>query len=151
MEHSTQSASERRYFNLDISGVGYLNDIRNIELDTGNRFLCVRIRALQGPDDAVEYIQFDCVAVGAEAKGKLMHLMAAVKDGDRKVLAHFRISGLGVRPFVYPASHERRGETGFNLKSRLVALGTVKVDGEPVAAFQTSGKRGPGRIPGDPL
>lgn len=136
---TSKQPSGRRYFNLDISGVGYLNDIRDVELDTGNRFLSVRIRALLGPDDKVEYQTFDCVAVGAEAKGKLMHLKAAGVAGDRKVLAQFRLSGLTVRPFVYPASHERRGETGFNLKSRLVALGVVKVDGVPVAAFQPPG------------
>lgn len=140
---TSKQPSERRYFNLDINGVGYLNDIRDVELESGNRFLSVRIRALQGPDDKVEYRTFDCVAVGAEAKGKLMHLKATAACDDRKVLAQFRISGLTVVPFLYPASHERRGETGFNLRSRLVALGVVKVDGVPVAAFQQAGSRRP--------
>ena len=59
--------SETAYFDLHITGLGYLNRIREVKLRKGESFLACDIAALNGPIDSPEYRRFDVRVTGEEA------------------------------------------------------------------------------------
>jgi hypothetical protein len=127
----TQSISdEPRYFDLHARGIGYLNRIREVQLQRGPAFMACDIAALHGPADAVQYTRFDCKVSGAEAERLVRRCWDAV-NAQKKVLVAFRISDLWVDPFLYEKG-ERAGQPGASLKARLLYLGWIKIDGQLV-------------------
>ena len=127
----TQSISdEPRYFDLHARGIGYLNRIREVQLQRGPAFMACDIAALHGPADAVQYTRFDCKVSGAEAERLVRRCWDAV-NAQKKVLVAFRISDLWVDPFLYEKG-EKAGQPGASLKARLLYLGWIKIDGQLV-------------------
>ena len=127
----TQSISdEPRYFDLHARGIGYLNRIREVQLQRGPAFMACDIAALHGPADAVQYTRFDCKVSGAEAERLVRRCWDAV-NAQKKVLVAFRISDLWVDPFFYEKG-EKAGQPGASLKARLLYLGWIKIDGQLV-------------------
>lgn len=124
-----ESQEKSKFFNLDINGIGYLNRVREVTPDQGSPFLSVTIAALRGPVDNVQHTHFDCVVVGEAAKDLSRQLKLAV-DGDLKVLVGFSLSDLQAETFTFKQG-ERAGDTGINLKSRLLRFQWIKVDGKP--------------------
>ncbi len=121
---------KQSYFNLNTSGIGYMNRIRTVTPKRGESFLCCDITALMGPTDNVEYVRFDCRVTGAEAKKLVLRCENAVKD-KRKVLVNFRLGDMYIDTFIY-AKGDRKGETGISLKVRLLYIGFIKIDGKEV-------------------
>ncbi|OUE53914.1 hypothetical protein AZ003_002821 [Citrobacter freundii] len=122
--------NEKTYFNLNTSGLGYVNRVRTVTPKRGAPFLCCDIAALCGAADAVEYVRFDCKVTGSEARKLIARYEQAVSE-KRKVLIHFRLGDLYVDMFTY-SKGERKGETGVSLKARLLYIGFIKIDGEVV-------------------
>lgn len=124
----TQSISdEPKYFDLHARGIGYLNRIREVQLQRGPAFMACDIAALHGPADAVQYTRFDCKVSGAEAERLVRRCWDAV-NAQKKVLVAFRISDLWVDPFLYEKG-EKAGQPGASLKARLLHIGWIKIDG----------------------
>ena len=73
---------------------------------------------------------------GKQAKAVVRALQAAV-EGDHKVLVSFILSDLYAEVFTYKKG-EKAGETGISLKARLLRIGWVKVDGEPLEIEQAA-------------
>ena len=118
-----------KYFDLHIQGIGYLSRAREVKPKRSSPFLAVDITAIHGPADDVQRVRFDSKIAGAEAQNVIRDLMAEINDRDRKVLAAFKLGDLYVDQFTYE-SGEKAGQTGTSLKTRLLRLAWVKVDGE---------------------
>ncbi|EBM3802261.1 DUF3577 domain-containing protein [Salmonella enterica] len=118
--------SEKTYFNLYTSGLGYVNRVRTVTPKRDEPFLCCDIAVLSGAADDVDYVRFDCKVTGSKAR-KLIARCEQTVNEKRKVLTHFRLGDLYVDMFTY-----RKGETGVSLKARLLYIGLIKIDGEVV-------------------
>ncbi|MCY4264618.1 MAG: DUF3577 domain-containing protein [Gammaproteobacteria bacterium] len=129
MNDSQTNPEKPKFFDLDINGIGYLNRVREVTPENGNPFLCVNIAAIRGPADNVRHTYFDCVVAGDEAKVLVRQLMPAVA-ADMKVLVGFHLSDLQAETFTFK-SGDRSGSTGVSLKSRLLRLKWIKVEGQP--------------------
>jgi hypothetical protein len=122
--------SEKTYFDLHISGLGYLNRVREVKPKKGDSFLACDIVALNGSADAPEYRRFDCRVSGKEAQHLVRRCQQAV-DAKRKVLIGFKLGDLWTDIFTY-AKGKHAGEQGVSLKARLLYIRWIKVDGELV-------------------
>lgn len=136
------SSSEKSYFDLHITGLGYLNRIREVKPKKGDPFLACDIAALTGPNDAPEYRRFDVRVSGSEAQHLIRRCKESVK-AECKVLIGFRLGDLWVDTFTF-SKGERAGQQGVSLKARLLFVNWLKVDGqlvykaEPKTAEETS-------------
>jgi hypothetical protein len=127
---STAPRSEKKFFDLHIDGVGYVNRIRQVKPKRGEPFLACDISALVGPADAVEYRRFDCRVSGKDAQHLIRRCEQAVGEA-KKVLVGFRLGDLWTDVFTY-SKGPKEGQTGVSLKARLLLIRWIKVDGETV-------------------
>lgn len=129
-----QPTETQGFFDLHITGIGYLNRIREVKPKKGEAFLACDITALNGSSDAPEYRRFDVRVSGNEAQRLVRRCEQAVAAG-KKVLISFRLGDLWTDVFTY-AKGEKAGQTGVSLKARLLFIGWIKVDGEMVYRSQ---------------
>lgn len=122
--------NDNHYFNLLISGVGYLNRVRNVIPKKGEPFLCCDIAALRGEVTEAGHTRFDCRVSGKEAQKLVLRCMNAFEQ-KRKVLIQFRLGDLYAETFTW-SKGERKGETGVSLKAHLLHIGLIKIDGKEV-------------------
>lgn len=127
---SPSTLPTQSYFDLHITGVGYLNRIREVTPDRGEAFLGCDIAALNGPANKPEYRRFDVRVSGTDAQHLVRRCWEAV-DAERKVLIGFRLGDLWTDVFTYKRG-KHAGETGVSLKARLLFINWIKVDGETV-------------------
>lgn len=133
--------SDETYFDLHITGLGYLNRIREVNLKKGESFLACDIAALNGPTDGPEYRRFDVRVTGEEAKDLVRRCAKAV-ESERKVLVGFRLGDPWVDTFTY-SKGINKGQFGVSFKARLLLLNWIKIDGvvvhkrEPVTQDNT--------------
>lgn len=118
-----------KYFDLHLNGIGYLSRAREVKPKRSNPFLAVDVTAIHGHADDVQRVRFDARVTGAEAQKVIRDLMDGINDRDRKVLAAFKLGDLYLDQFTYETG-EKAGQTGISLKTRLLRLAWVKVDGE---------------------
>lgn len=130
-----QDSSQPKYFDLHVTGIGYLNRVREVKPERGQPFLAVDISALHGDAANIEYTRFDCRVSGKEAQEIVRRLMPAISS-DRKVLVGFRIGDPYAETFTYERG-ERQGQTGVSLKARLLKIAWAKVDGEAFVLPET--------------
>lgn len=126
--------SENKYFDLHITGLGYLNRVRLVRPKKGASFYACDIVALHGDAGAPDKTRFDCRVSGADAE-RLIKTAKTYVDEDRKVLIGFKLGDLYPETFTYRKG-EKAGETGISLKARLLRVAWVKVDGETVYTAQ---------------
>lgn len=126
----SNSSHEATYFDLHITGLGYLNRIREVSPRKGGNFLACDIAALNGPSDSAEYRRFDVRVSGTKAQQLVRRCSQAVKD-KRKVLIGFRLGDLWADTFVYEKG-QNAGKHGVSLKARLLFISWIKVDGKQV-------------------
>ena len=115
--------NKTKYFDLYLTGIGYVNKVREVTPEQGNPFWSVELTAY-----------FDCIVAGEEAKDLARQLQCLVETGS-KVLAGFKLSDLSATPFIYKQG-TRTGEPGVRLRSRLLRFDWIKVDGQPFLAPQ---------------
>jgi hypothetical protein len=118
-----------KYFDLHISGLGYLSRAREVKPKRSIPFLAVDMTAIHGNADDVQRVRFDAKVAGSEAQKVIRDLMDDINNRDRKVLAAFKLGDLYLDQFTYETG-EKAGQTGISLKTRLLRLAWVKVDGE---------------------
>ena len=118
-----------KYFDLHVTGIGYLGRAREVPVRRGEPFLAVEINALHGAADQVDYTRFDCRVTGGEAQMLVRQFMSRINDRDAKVLVGFRLGDLYPDVFTYQTG-DKAGQTGVSLKARLLKIQWVKVDGE---------------------
>ncbi|MFZ5593700.1 MAG: STY4534 family ICE replication protein [Pseudomonadota bacterium] len=135
----SQANQDQKYFDLHISGIGYLNRVREVQVKRGQPFLAVDVSALHGDAEDVQYTRFDCRVSGSEAQEVIQLLLPEIQAG-KKVLASFKLGDLYTDTFVYEKG-EKKGQTGVSLKARLLIIHWAKVDGKhvlPVASDASS-------------
>lgn len=119
--------SEPKYFDLYTTGIGYLNQIRQVTPSEGSPFWAATVAALRGSADNAQYTYFECRAAGKATQDLLRRLQPAV-DGEHKVLVGFTLSNLHAETFTFKKG-DKAGETGISLKARLLRMSWAKVDG----------------------
>ncbi|MCG5526606.1 DUF3577 domain-containing protein, partial [Ectothiorhodospira haloalkaliphila] len=141
----SETMSDTQYFDLHISGLGYLNRAREVSVRRGEPFLAVEVNALHGAADDPQYTRFDCRVNGQEAQALIRQYLDQINDRGRlaadgttlrhKVLAGFRLGDLYPEVFTHQKG-SRQGQTGVSLKARLLKLHWLKVDGRMVYQAQ---------------
>lgn len=126
----TTSSTDKSYFDLHVTGLGYVNRIREVKPRKGDAFLACDIAALNGPSDKPEYRYFDVRISGTDAQHLIRRCKDAV-DAEKKVLIGFRLGDLWPDLFTYTKG-KRQGEAGVSLKARLLFVSWIKVDGKLV-------------------
>lgn len=127
----TTQTQQTNFFNLHTSGIGYLNDIREVTPKKGNPFLACRISALTGDSTAPEYRFFDTNIVGKDAEKLIRRCQKAVNEG-KKVLISFVLADLWTDTYVVAkdTKYHKKGDTAVSLKARLIRVKMIKIDGE---------------------
>ncbi|HDL5918264.1 TPA: DUF3577 domain-containing protein [Mannheimia haemolytica] len=128
---TTQTSTQKNYFNLHTTGIDYLNDIRLVEPKKGNPFYACRIAALVGESDSPEYRYFDMNVVGKETETLIKRCQKAVSE-EKKVLVSFVMADLWFDTFTYSTDSKfhKKGDTGVSVKGRLIRIKMIKIDGE---------------------
>lgn len=128
---NTTTETKQNFFNLHTSGIGYLNNIREVQPKKGDAFIAVSIAALTGDANEPEYRYFDCKVCGEEAKKLIIRCEEAV-NANKKVLISFKLADLWVDTYVSQKDTKtaKKGDVCFQLKARLIKISSVKVDGE---------------------
>lgn len=126
----TTSSNDKTYFDLHVTGLGYVNRIREVKPRKGDAFLACDIAALNGPSDKPEYRYFDVRVSGTDAQHLIRRCEEAV-EAKRKVLIGFRLGDLWPDLFTYTKG-KNEGKTGVSLKARLLFVSWIKVDGQLV-------------------
>jgi hypothetical protein len=121
--------SEPKYYDLHVTGLGFLRRVREVVPKNGEPFLSVSIAALHGQAGKARYTSFDCRVSGTEAQSMIRLLMPWI-TGEHKVLVGFRLSDLYAETFTYQKG-DKQGQTGISLKGRLLKVFWVRVDGQP--------------------
>ena len=127
--NSSSSAQKKEFFNLNVSGIGYLSSIRRVQGPNGE-FTCAVINALTGPTDNASYTRFDVTVAGPDAT-KLINRCQKAVDEEEKVLLGFVLSGLKADVFTLQ-SGEHAGESRPSLKARLIKVEFIKKGQEVV-------------------
>jgi hypothetical protein len=127
---SSSPAREKSYFDLHISGLGYLNRVRDVQPKKGETFLACDIAALNGPADKPEHRRFDVRVSGKEAQHLVRRCKPAV-DAEKKVLIGFKLGDLWTDLFTHKKG-KHAGEQDVSLKARLLFVSWIKVDGKTV-------------------
>lgn len=139
----TTSSNSKSYFDLHITGLGYLNRIREVTPKKGEPFLACDISALTGPSDSPEYRRFDVKVSGTDAQHLIRRCEQAVQ-AERKVLIGFRLGDLWTDIFTY-AKGKNAGKPGVSLKARLLFVSWIKIDGEMVYKAESKAADGAAR------
>ena len=123
-----------KYFDLHTTGIGYLNRVREVTPQEGNPFLAVTVAAIHGSVSNVQHTYFECGVYGEQAQGIVRELKPAV-EGESKVLIGFTLSNLKADSFTFNKG-DKAGQTGVNLKARLIRIAWAKIDGQKVSIEQ---------------
>ena len=123
-----------KYFDLHTTGIGYLNRVRQVTPEEGTPFLAVTVAAIHGSASNVQHTYFECGVYGEQAQNTVRELQSAVVD-ESKVLIGFTLSDLRADAFTFKQG-DKAGETGVNLKARLIKIAWAKVDGQKVSIQQ---------------
>lgn len=121
------SQSQTEYFNLNVTGIGYLNNIRKVTGNNGE-FTCAVINALTGPTNNASYTRFDVTVAGKECVSLINRCQKSV-DEEKKVLIGFVLSGLTADVFTL-SKGDHAGESRPSLKARLIAVDWIKIGDE---------------------
>ena len=124
------TSTEKSFFDLHITGLGYLNRIREVKPRKGQPFMACSISAMRGDPNDVEYTKFDLRVTGGEAK-RIVAMLKPEVDGKKPVVIGFRIGDIYPELFTYERG-EKVGQQGVAIKGRLLKIGFAKVDGQAV-------------------
>lgn len=119
-----------KYFDLHTTGIGYLNRVREVTPKEGTPFLAVTIAAIHGSITKVQHTYFECGVYGEQAQNLVRELKPSVEN-QSKVLIGFTLSDLTADAFTFKQG-DKAGQTGVNLKARLIKISWAKVDGAHV-------------------
>ncbi|EDW3873407.1 DUF3577 domain-containing protein [Salmonella enterica] len=122
-------SKETNYFNLNINGLGYITNVRQV-VNGNSKFTCCTLNALSGPTDNADYIRFDVTVAGKDATS-LINRCQKSSDEDKKVMIGFVLSG--IKPDIFTLTKgDHAGENRVSLKTRLIRVDWIKIDGEIV-------------------
>ncbi|MGB3288564.1 MAG: DUF3577 domain-containing protein [Burkholderiaceae bacterium] len=115
---------------LTTRGIGYLNRPKEVAPKNGDPFLACSIGALAGPVEEPDYRYIDTVVTTTDAQHLVRRCVEAVQ-AERKVLIAFRLNDMKTDPYLRTKG-DRAGEAALSLKSNLIHISLIKVDGQQV-------------------
>ncbi len=121
-------------YELITRGIGYLKRPEEVTPANSDAFLACTIAALCGAVDAPDYRYIDNVVTATDAQHLVRRCMQAVRE-DKKVLVSFSLNDMKAEPYIRTQG-EHAGEAGANLKSKLIHIGSIKIDGQRVYSAQ---------------
>lgn len=124
-------SQDQKYFDLHVSGIGYVNRVREVQVKRGDAFFAVDISALHGSSQETQYTRFDCRVSGKEAQQIIEQIKPMIEDDKNKILIGFKLGDLYAETFTYQKG-KKAGQTGISLKSRLLRITWVKVNGNKI-------------------
>lgn len=138
-----------QYYDISIRACGFLNRAGTVEVGEGGSYPVCSFAALRGPKgERAEPTYFDLKVVGQDAQELLRQFKSVINDRSRQVFASVRLSDLFAKSFVRTKG-DRKGETGIAIKSRLLVIESLSVDG--VVAYRRADDPKQGvRPPRDP-
>jgi len=129
-------AQVKGYFDLHVSGIGYLNRIREVKPRKGHLFLACSISAMRGDSADVEYTKFDLRVTGTSAKSIVTMLRPEV-DAKKAVIIGFKLGD--IYPITYDMDRGERKVQGLVIKGRLLKINFAKIDGRTVPLPKSEG------------
>lgn len=149
--------NQNTFFNLHTSGIGYLNNIREVTSKKGSPYISCNISALKGDSSSPEYTFFN-VNVAGEQNEKLIKRCISAVESNKKVLISFTLGDLWAESFVYDkdSKYHKKGDIGVMLKARLIRIKSISIDGkkvyqeEPKEQYSTSVPVSTPQIPSEP-
>ena len=121
------TSTEKSFFDLHITGLGYLNRIREVKPKKGDAFLACDIAALNGPSDDVAYVRFDTRVSGSAARCAAASSGRCREEGDDRLPP-----GRPVDRHLHLLQGQACRRAGVSLKARLLFVSWIKVDGKLV-------------------
>lgn len=128
MENLANNTTTKQFFDLHITGIGYVNRIREVQIKKGRPYLSCTIAALRGNCENVDYTYFECNVTGEKAKDLIARCTQA-SNLKKKILINFCLGDLYSETFTYKKG-DKQGQTGVCLKARLLKVSSIKIDGE---------------------
>lgn len=125
------NSEDTRYFNEYASGIGYLNRIREFDVEGKPTRFAAQVSVIQGPEDKVHYEYHDLVIASDVVLGVVMEHRAAIEDENSKVIIRFKMANPRAKAFIYQQG-ERAGELGATISGFLTRIMTLKINGELV-------------------
>ncbi len=142
------------FYDLHISGIGFLNRIRMVTPKNGNPFMAVTVglqdgEVVEGDYSKVSTSYLDCRVFGSRAFDILNdHVLEGDVDQENTMIrAVVKTGGLDVDSFTY-AQGPKQGQTGVSLRSRLLQVKHLYIGGNEVdlSGYQDANKQaGDGR------
>ncbi len=125
--------ADSHYFNAHLEGMGYLNNIREIQGKSGT-FVSVQFCMLEGKPDSVEKIYISLTVPADDVKDLLTQHWDAINSGDEdsKVYAGLRLSHFRAEPFMYGANSAKSGQLGVNYSARAIKVMHLKVGSQTI-------------------
>jgi len=134
--------SDSKFFDLHVTGLGYLNRVRMVKPNKGDSFLACSISALRGEwnkDGGIkpESTKFDVRVYGQDAI-KAIEILQPHGEEKRKIMVQFKLGDVYPQVFVYEKDAapnkgtHKKGDTGVMIKGRLLKIAKAWVDGNPV-------------------
>ena len=131
MSIDNHQPQETKYFDLHVTGIGYLNRVRDVPVKRAEPFLALDISALHGSSEDVQYTRFDCRVSGKEAQAIIEQIRPMIEEENSNVLVGFKLGDIYPDTFTYK-SGDKTGQTGVSLKARLLRIDWVKVNGNKI-------------------
>ncbi len=138
MTNSTQNAT--KIYDVHTTGFGYLNRIREVTPRSGDKYLSCDITLQEGVAKDGDFSKINKIYLQANVVGKkAIEVMrehftndnGLIASPDKPVTAAVRLGGLDVDTFVYQKG-EKAGQTGVQLKTRLLKLSYLAIDSNPI-------------------
>jgi hypothetical protein len=129
MGETKETIMSDEYYDISVRACGFINRLREVKPESGAAYLTCTFAALRGPKgERATPTYFDVKVVGEKAKTLLQNVKSVINDRSRQVFASVRLSDLTVASFTRQKG-ERKGETGYALKSRLLTIDSLAIDG----------------------
>ena len=117
-----------KFYDLHVTGLGYLNRVRTVQPKKGQPFLACSIAALRGEWNAEQNIKpettrFDVRVYGQQALDAIECLKASI-EGKKAILVQFKIGDIYAESYVFEkdVGTFKKGDTGVMIKGRLLKL-----------------------------
>lgn len=125
----TNANSEKSFFNTRSQGLAYLNEVSDKQTSDGS-YVKVKLAALIGPEDDVEYERHVLSVRGEQALGVIESLRGYLTK-DNKVTVSFVAADCRAKGFV-PETGERAGQLITYQQGKLIFITSARVNGSEV-------------------
>lgn len=144
MTNATNNTDNTIIANLIINGRGFMNRIRTVVPKSGQPYMAVTMALEEGrvtdPKD-LNKTYFECLVVGVDAKALLANHFTDENgdvNGSDDVVVRAGVDLAGCEVSTYPYTKgAKAGQTGVSLRSRLLKIHYLTIDGELVFTTKT--------------